>query len=348
MNLGELAVLLGGEVAGDATPEIRTVAPLERGAPGTIVYAADAAALAVAEAGETSAVLLPADLTPGHKPAIRAANARLAFARLLAHFAPSPERVPGVHPSALLASGVALGPDVHVGAYVVLGPRVRVGARTALLAECVVEADVEIGADCLIYPHVTIRERTIVGDRVILHPGVVLGSDGFGYAQSEEGPVKIPHLGRVVIEDDVEIGANATVDRGTLGETRVGRRTKIDNLVQVGHNVQIGQAALITAQSGIAGSATLGDGVIMAGQSGVSDHVAVGAGAVVGAKAGVFKDVPAGQIVSGMPARPLREERRAQALVRRLPELFETVRRLQRRLEELLTRPSPPSGTAPR
>jgi UDP-3-O-[3-hydroxymyristoyl] glucosamine N-acyltransferase len=321
IRLDELATRLGGTIAGDPTVEVTGVGTPEEAVPGSIVLAADAGALERAEAGSAAAVLIPEGLRPQRLPAIRSGNVRLAFARLLEHFSPPPPHVAGVHRTAILGPGAAVAPDASVGPLVVLGARVQVGARSTLQAAVVVGNDVSIGADCLIYPHVTIRDGTVVGDRVILHPGVVLGSDGFGYARGESGPVKIPHLGRVVIEDDVEIGANTTIDRGTLGETRVGRATKVDNLVQIAHNVRIGRAVLIVGQVGIAGSVTIGDGATLAGQSGVPDHLTVGEGATLLARAVPTKDVPAGAVLSGFPARPHREELRLQALLRRLPEL---------------------------
>ncbi len=321
IRLGDLAVRLGGTVAGDPAVEIAGVAAPEEARPGVIVLAVDAAALERAEAGGAAAVLIPQGLAPRRMPAILAADVRLAFARLLEHFAPPPPRQPGVHPTAVVGDGSVVAADASVGPHVVVGERVRVGPRAVLQAGVVVGDDVVIGADCLIYPHVTIRERTAVGDRVILHPGVVLGSDGFGYARGESGPVKIPHLGRVVIEDDVEIGANTTIDRGTLGETRVGRGTKVDNLVQIAHNVRIGRGVLIVGQVGIAGSVTIGDGATLAGQVGIREHLSVGKGATLLARALPTKDVPEGAVLSGFPARPHREELRLQALLRRLPEL---------------------------
>jgi len=338
MRLGDLATYLGGTLVGDPAVEVSGVGEPEGADPGTIVYAADEHALRSAESGAAAAVLLPAELPPGRKPAIRAANARLAFARLLALFAPAQPRPPGVHPTAVLGADVTLAPDVHIGPHVVLGDRVRVGARTALLTGTVVESDAVVGEDCILGPHVTVRAGCVLGHRVILHPGAVVGSDGFGYAQDESGPVKIPHLGRVVIEDDVEIGANTAVDRGTLGETRIGARTKIDNLVQVAHNVRIGRGVLIAGQVGLAGSVTVEDGAVLAGQVGVRDHTRIGAGATVLAQAGVTKDIPPREVVSGMPARPHRQELRVQAYLRRLPELFSGFQALQRRVGELAAR----------
>ena len=345
MKLGDLAARLGGALVGDPGVEITGVGDPEGAGPGMIVYAAAARALRTAEAGGAAALLLPPELEPRRLPAIRVQNARLAFAHLLELFAAPTDYAPGMDSTAVIGADVGLGPGVHVGPYVVLGDRARVGARTALLAGTVVGRDAVIGADCLIHPHVTIRERSVVGDRVILHPGVVIGSDGFGYAQGEGGPVKIPHLGRVVIEDDVEIGANTTIDRATLGETRVGQHTKIDNLVQIAHNVRIGRGALIAGQVGLAGSITVGDGAMLAGQVGVRDHVHIGEGAVILGQAGVTKDVPPREMISGTPAAPHREAMHIHTFYRRLPELFALVEALQRRVAELTGRgPEKESG----
>ena len=338
MTLSELAARLGGQVHGDPQVEITTVGEIQTAGPGMIVLAVDARTLSAAEASGASALLIPDTLEPRRKPAIRTGNVRLAFARLLEHFAPPPARATGIHPTAVVGAEVALGPDVALGPNVVLGDRVRVGTRTAVRAGTVVGADAVIGADCLIYPQVTILERTVVGDRVIIHAGAVLGSDGFGYARDEHGPVKIPHLGRVVIEDDVEIGANTTIDRGTLGETRVGQFTKIDNLVQIAHNVRIGRGVLIVGQVGVAGSVTIGDGAVLAGHVGVPDHIHIGEGATLLARAVPTKDVAPHETVSGFPAQPHQEELRQQALLRRLPHLIDTVTALQRRTAELAAR----------
>ncbi len=341
MKLGDLAARLGGSVVGDPGVEITGVGEPAGAGPGMIVYAAHGRALRVAEQSAAAAVLVPADLPPGQKPAIQATNARLAFARLLELFAPPRGLAPGIHPTAVIGAAVVLGQDVHIGPHVVLGDRVRIGARSALLAATVVGQEVIIGDDCTLYPHVTIRDGCALGNRVILHPGVVIGSDGFGYAQGEAAPVKIPHLGRVVIEDDVEIGANTTIDRATLGETRVGQHTKIDNLVQIGHNVKIGRNVTIVAETGIGGSTTIGDYVVLAGQVGVRDHVHIGERATVLAAALVSKDVRPGEVISGSYTLPRRDELRLQALLRRLPWLFEQVAALARRLADQGGRPAP-------
>jgi len=234
--------------------------------------------------------------------------------------------------AAVVAADAQLGPDVTIGPCAVIESQVIIGPRTRVLAGATVGARARIGASSILHPGVTIYPDCVVGDRVIIHSGVVIGSDGFGYATEDGVHLKIPHLGRVVIEDDVEIGANTTIDRGTLGETRIGRGTKIDNLVQVAHNVSIGEGAILVAQVGVGGSATIGPGAMLAGQSGVVDHQAVGARAIVLGRSGVTKDVPPGAMVSGFPARDHHEELRVQAAVRRLSDLIARVEALEARL----------------
>ncbi|MDR7554026.1 MAG: UDP-3-O-(3-hydroxymyristoyl)glucosamine N-acyltransferase [Armatimonadota bacterium] len=332
MKLADLARLARAELSGPGDVEIDAVTELAHAHPAALVYVADLRRLPDAEASAAGALLVAADAPPVRKPALRAANIRAAFARVLAAFAPVPAVGRGVHPTAVIAPDVRLGADVTVGPFVAIEPGVRIGPRTVLHAGVVVGAQAEIGADCVLYPGVVLYPRAVLGDRVVVHAGAVLGADGFGYAAAEEGALKIPHLGRVVVEDDVEIGANTCVDRATLGETRIGRGTKIDNLVQIGHNVTIGPGCLIVAQVGISGSVTIGAGAVLAGQVGVSDHVTIGAAARVGGKAGVTRDVPSGATVSGYPARDHREELRLQAALRRLPELLERVAALEAKL----------------
>jgi UDP-3-O-[3-hydroxymyristoyl] glucosamine N-acyltransferase len=254
-------------------------------------------------------------------------------------FAPAARAAGGIHPTAVVSPDVEMGPGVTIDALAVVEAAAAIGARTVIGAGSAIGARVRIGADCVVHPHVTIYPDCVVGERAIFHSGAVIGSDGFGYANEEGVHLKIPHLGRVVIEDDVEIGANTTVDRATLGETRIGRGSKIDNLVQVGHNVVIGEGSIIVAQVGISGSVTIGPGAILVGQVGIADHVAIGAGVRVVGRAGVTKDIPDGATVSGFPAHDHREELRILAAVRRLPEMVE-------RLEALESRAS--DGPAPR
>ncbi|OFX32536.1 MAG: hypothetical protein A2Z07_09375, partial [Armatimonadetes bacterium RBG_16_67_12] len=268
MKLAELAHLARAELAGSGEIEIGAVTDLEHAHPDSIVMVADHRRLAEAEASPAAALLVSAQAPAVRKPTLRAANLRAAFARALAALAPPAGPVPGIDPSAVVAPDARIGLGVRIGPRAVIGPGVQLGDRTAIHAGVAVGEGTRIGAGCVIYPNVTIYPGSVIGDRVILHAGAVIGSDGFGYAFEDGAHLKIPHLGRVVIEDDVEIGANTAVDRATLGETRIGRGTKIDNLVQVGHNVVIGPGTIVVAQVGIAGSVTIGDGALLGGQAG--------------------------------------------------------------------------------
>jgi len=257
------------------------------------------------------------------------ARPRLAFAKVASLFS-YVQKKEGVHPSAFVHPEASLGGEVWVGAFSVIERGAQIGARTKIYPQVYIGERVRIGSDCLIYPGVVIKHDCEIGDRVILHPGVVIGGDGFGYEWDGEKHLKIPHLGRVIIEDDVEIGANSTVDRATLGETRIARGTKIDNLVMVAHNVQIGEKVLIAAQSGVAGSSVVEDLAVLGGQSGVVDHTRVRRGTRVAARGGVVSEVGPDQMVSGFPAQDHHQEMRQQALIRKLPELFRRIRKLEK------------------
>lgn len=322
MKLRDLAEAVQAELIGEGDVVITHVAAPESGGPGALVMVSDARRLPVAEGGAASALLVGPGLHPAHKPALRARDVRVALARALELLHPGPPPVPGLHPTAIIGARTTVGVDASVGPQVVVGEDCRIGDRAVLMAGCVMGRRVAVGDDTVLYPRVIIYDGTEVGRRVIVHAGAVLGSDGFGYAPEGGQHVKIPHIGRVVIEDDVEIGANTTIDRATLGETRIGAGTKIDNLVQIGHNVTIGRGAIIVAQTGISGSVTIGDGAILAGQVGVKDHVRIGARAMVLARSAVMKDVPDGAVFSGDPARPHRDALRVQALVHQLPDLI--------------------------
>jgi UDP-3-O-[3-hydroxymyristoyl] glucosamine N-acyltransferase len=318
MKLRELAGLVGGEVSGDGAVDVRAVADLSTAAPGALVPVLDARRLSQADTGPAAALLLFENAPPTTKPALRTPNPRLALARAIAVLHPSRRPAPGVDPRAAVAGDVRMGEGTAVGAYALIGEGCALGSSVVIGEEAVVGRRVMIGDETIIYPHVVVYDGTLIGRRVIIHAGAVIGSDGFGYAEDGPRRVKIPHVGMVVIDDDVEIGANTTIDRATIGETRIGAGTKIDNLVQIGHNVRVGRNVVIVAQTGISGSVTIGDGAVLAGQVGVADHVAIGAGAQVLGRSMVTKDIPPGTVVSGTPARTHREEMKQQAALRRL------------------------------
>jgi len=263
---------------------------------------------------------------------LRCKNPYAAFARALSLLHPAPEPTAGIHPTAVTGSNCEIAVSASIGPYVVLGEGVHIGGRTSVGAGCVIGSGARLGEGCRLHPRVVLYDRTVLGDRVILHAGCVVGSDGFGYAREGREHVKIPQVGRVVLESDVEIGANSTVDRGTLEETRIGRGTKIDNLVQVAHNVVTGEGCILVAQSGISGSTRLGDHVILAGQSGAVGHITIGDGARVGAKSAVTKDVPPGVFVTGHPAREHRLWLKERALSGRIEAMWKRIAFLEDRL----------------
>jgi UDP-3-O-[3-hydroxymyristoyl] glucosamine N-acyltransferase len=335
-RLYELAELVGGTVDGDGQTLIRGVAGIREAEPGEITFIANSKYEEFLDVTRASAVIA-ARGRAADKPVIRIDNPYYAYLQVLNLFAADVAvRYPrGVHPSAVVDPGVVLGANVAVGPLCHLAKGARIGDNTTLVAGVFVGEAVQIGHDCLIYPNVTMREGTTVGDRVILQPGVVLGADGFGYAKNGSTHHKVPQIGRVVVEDDVEIGANSCVDRATTGETRVRRGTKIDNLVQIAHNVVLGEHCVIAAQVGISGSTQVGTEVVLGGQAGVGGHIAIGDRAMVGGQSGVTKDVPANTAVSGYPAREHSLAKRLYAHIALLPDLFRRVKDMERRLREV-------------
>jgi UDP-3-O-[3-hydroxymyristoyl] glucosamine N-acyltransferase len=331
LTAASIAASVGGTVIGDASAVVSGIAPLDRAQPHHLTFLANAKYAPLLAMCDAGVLLVAPDLadTPGSVRArIVVANPHEAMLSQLAELYPAARHVAGIHPTAVIGRGVVLGDDVSIGPYVVIGERARIGARVRLHSHVTVGAGVDIGDDVELYEGVTLYSGSSLGDRVRAHAGVRIGSDGFGYVFRNGAHEKIPHVGRCIIERDVEIGANTTIDRGSIDDTVIGAGTRIDNLVQIAHNVRVGRLCLIMAQVGIAGSAHVGDGVIVAGQAGVAGHTTIGKGARVAAQAGVFGDVPAGETWSGYPARPHKEALRAQAAMFRLPSIMRALERL--------------------
>ena len=331
LTAADVARLSGGELLGDADAPITSVAPLDRAAADQLSFYASARYAAMYARSHAGVVLVSRELQ--HAPSNARARVVVekpheAMLALLPHlYRPAP-RTPGVHPTAVIGRGATLGDDVTIGPFAVIGEGAAIGDRAWVDSHGVVGAGARVGDDSRLHPGVTLYAETMVGRRVIVHAGVRLGSDGFGYVFGDGAHNRIPHVGRCIVEDDVEIGANTTIDRGSIDDTVIGAGTKIDNLVHVGHNVRIGKLCLLMAQVGIAGSATIEDGGILAGQAGVGGHVVIGRGARIGGQAGVFGSVPAGETWSGYPARPHRESMRAYAAMFKLGPLASRLERL--------------------
>ena len=347
MTVAELAALVGGRVAGggDERVLIERVASLEGAEAGSISFVEDGKFLEGARASRASCLLVPegaGETGAGEFAAtlVEVARPKLAFAFVAEALHAPRRREGGIHPTAIVAETARIGEEVYIGAGVVVGEGVSVGRGTQILAGVVVEDGVEVGDECVLHPNVVLYAGVRLDNRVVLHAGVVVGADGFGYVRDAEGYHKFPQVGTVFIEDDVEIGANSCVDRGALGETRIGRGTKLDNLVHVGHNVEIGERVVIAAQTGISGSTVIESDAVIGGQVGMGDHARVQAGAVVGSKAGILpgKIVRAGAVVWGVPVRPLDEYKRLNAHFGRLPQMRAEIDELKRQVRKLLAR----------
>src|SRR5262245_46362751 len=341
MNLRELADRLQCRLEGSGDVEIVRVAAVRDAQPGDLTFVAHEKYAADLAETQASAVIVGTALAeqPTARPRcaiLRSDDPYSTFARALKLFAQTTPPPRGVDKLSSIALDAAIGQSVSIGAFVTIGAAASIGARTIIYPNVVIGPGAVVGADCVIHSHVSLRERVILGQRVILHDGVVIGSDGFGFVRQADGShLKIPQHAAVVIEDDVEIGANAAIDRPPLGETRIKAGTKIDNLVHIAHGVSIGRRVVIAAQSGVAGSTVIEDDVMMAGQSGVIDHVRVGAGAKVGAKSAVLSAVDRGEFVSGHPAFDHRDWRRASTIFRRLPSLKKRLDRHEQRIADL-------------
>jgi UDP-3-O-[3-hydroxymyristoyl] glucosamine N-acyltransferase len=328
----EIAKYLQGEVVGDGNALLNSFAPAESARPGDLTFAESESFFARAEESAATAIIADQRFNSTKKILIRVPNARIAFAKALALFFPEPVRPAGIHPLAAVAASAQIDPTACIGPHCTVGERVKIGARSVLQGGNSVGDDSRLDEDVNLFPNVTVYPRTEIGNRVRIHAGTVIGSDGYGYVLDGGIHRKIPQIGNVIIHDDVEIGANVTVDRGALGPTVIGKGTKIDNLVQIAHNVQIGEHCLVIAQVGIAGSAKLGNYVVLAGQVGIGGHLKLGNQVTVGAQSGVMTDIPDGGKWLGAPARPDREFKRQVIAVQRLPDLLKRIAEWERKL----------------
>ena len=344
LTVAEIASRLGGSVEGDGSATIYKPAGIREAQAGEITYLANPKYSAAAEATAATAVIVAGEWQgkPHTATMIRVLNPEAAFVQVVTWFAlPPADLPPGIHPTAVVAAGVELGADVRVGPYCVIEGGVRIGDRTRLFPFCYVGQDSVAGPDCRFYPHVSIREYTRIGSRVILHNGAVIGSDGFGYRPEGKRWIKIPQTGVVEIGDDVEIGANTTVDRARFGVTRIRNGVKIDNLCQIAHNVIVGENTAMAAQVGISGSTIIGAHCQLGGQVGVAGHLVVGDEVVAAGQTGFSKDVPPGRYMFGSPAVPLEKAVEQQFHVSRLPKLKAHVQNLEKRLQELESKLTP-------
>jgi UDP-3-O-[3-hydroxymyristoyl] glucosamine N-acyltransferase len=336
VTLETVAKAIDGEVVGDGSIEITGVAGIREAREGDLTFLANPRYEPYLDQTRASAVIVAENHRTTTKALIRNPNPYLAFLKAVCLFRGEEARpAPGIHPSAVVAEGAAVDPTAWIGPHVVIESGAAIGARALVHAGGYVGAGAAIGDDARLYPRVTVAEGCVIGARVIVHSGTVIGSDGFGFVRDGDHYRKLPQIGNVVVEDDVEIGANVTIDRAAMGSTRIGRGSKIDNLVQIAHNVQIGEHCIIVAQVGISGSTEVGANAVIAGQVGIVGHIEIGAGAQIGAKSGVSKSVKPGEKVFGYPALPVGQAKRIEASLRHLPELFQSVRALRRRLDEL-------------
>ena len=353
LTLAAVAALVGGQIEGDPEFRISAVRPIDEASPSELGLLSARRYVRFAASSRAGAVLVSEELVrevPPDMHRVVVPNVQAILPSLLQRLHPAlPAPGPGIHPTAVLGAGVRVGKTVTIGPYVVLGDHVEVGDGSRIDAHSVIGDGVRIGGDCHIYPHVVVYPRTSMGERVIVHSGARLGSDGFGYTYVDGAHRKVPQLGGCVIGDDVEIGANTTVDRGSLGDTVLEQGVKVDNLVQVAHNVKIGAHSLLAALVGIAGSTRIGRGVWLGGQAGAIGHLDIGEGAKITVATKVLRDVKPGETVSGNPARPHREELRRQAQLSRLPKLLERIEALEeevrRMSEQAVTRKDEEEGS---
>jgi UDP-3-O-[3-hydroxymyristoyl] glucosamine N-acyltransferase len=335
ITTSQIAERVRGEVLGDGTTRLTGFAPAETARDGDLTFADNQEHFVAAEQSAAAAILVPVGFTSTTKVLIRVPNARVAVARLLPVFFPSDQHPHGIHPSAVIDPSARVDATAHIGPNCVIDAGVRIGPRSVLLGGNYVGRECHLGEDVCLFPNVVLYARTIIGHRVVIHAGTVIGSDGYGYVFDEGRHHKVLQVGQVIIHDDVEIGANAAIDRAALGATVIGAGTKIDNLVHVAHNVVMGRHCLVMGQVGFAGSTHLGDYVIVASQSGIAGHLKLGQQAMIGAKSGVMRDIPDGGKVLGIPAMPDKQAKRQIIAVQQLPEMIHRLRELEKQVAAL-------------
>lgn len=330
-TVAEIARHVGGEIVGDGSLVLQRFSPADRAQAGDLTFAENDLFFARAEQSAASAIMVDGPVS-SPKTLIKVPSARIAFAKVLPLFFPEPDYEPGIHPSAVIAPTAQVNATTHLGPQCVVSDGAVIGARSVLLANIFVGPQCVLGEDVMVFPNVTLYARSILGNRVRIHAGTVIGSDGFGYVQDGGIHRKVPQIGNVIIRDDVEIGAGVTVDRGALGPTVIGKGTKIDNLVQIAHNVNIGEHCIVVAQVGISGSTRLGNYVVLAGQVGLAGHLKLGNRVTVAAQSGVMNNIPDGEKWFGSPAQPDRVMKRQLIALQQLPELLKRVNELEKRL----------------
>lgn len=336
LSVEELARILECPFEGEGKTPIQGVASLEKAKKGDLVFIAHRKYLPLLEKSRASAAIIPVQENYKRIPVIKSENPYRTFIKAVGLFYKPYRPLPGIHPQALISPSAKIGEDVAVGPFSSIGDEVEIGSGTVVFPHVIIYPRVSIGQDVIIHSQVSIREGTKIGNRVIIHNGAVIGSDGFGYHKEEDHTYcKIPQKGIVVIEDEVEVGANTTIDRAALGETIIRKGTKIDNLVQIAHNVEIGENTILAAQTGIAGSTKVGKNVTMGGQVGVSDHVTIGDNVIVAARTGIAKSIPPNSFVGGTPHMDIKEAQKVWVLLPQLYELFKDVKKLKKKLEEL-------------
>lgn len=336
LTLAEIAQLVNGVLDGDGTIKIHDVAKIEEAQPGEISFISNPKYAKFIETTRASAVIVSADFPPAKHPTIRTQNPYFSFLKILVMFHPGEEAVAlGIHRSAVIDETAKIGANCRIGACVVVDKNCQIGENVTLYPGVVIGRNVQVGYNTVLHANVVLRERVRIGNNVIIHSGAVIGSDGFGFAREGEHYHKIPQVGIVIVEDDVEIGSNCSIDRATLGHTIIRKGAKLDNLIQVAHNVEIGEHTVIAAQTGISGSTKIGHHVVVAGQVGIVGHIEVGNNTTIAAQSGVSKSLPADSVFFGYPARPIMQAKREEVALRKLPELLKRISELETMVKEL-------------